>query len=155
MTLITMPLKTISNQGSYMLNDIGFYSTNISTLFMDALYKHQGFSFIAAYANRNAAAALARNSDSPLNGDAVKVGAGLNLKIEYLVSKTIAVSARYTSVTLDRNCTEKPAKNQYTLGVSKYIAGHKLEVQTDVSNTNISFKTNQLLHRLQVGIHFL
>jgi phosphate-selective porin OprO/OprP len=137
-----------------MLNDTGFYSTNISTLLMDALYKHQGFSFMAAYANRNAAAALARNSDGSLTSDTAQVGAGLNLQTEYLVSKTVEVSAGYTSVTLDRNCTEKAAKNQYTLGVSKYIAGHKLKVQTDVSYTDIGFKTNQLLHRLQVDIHF-
>jgi phosphate-selective porin OprO/OprP len=32
--------KTRSNQGSYILNDTGFYSINISTLFMDAMYKH-------------------------------------------------------------------------------------------------------------------
>ena len=146
--------KTRSNQGSYMLNDTGFYSTNISTLFMDAMYKHQGFSFMAEYANRNAADALARNSDGSLTGDEVQVGAGLNLQTGYLVSKTVEVSARYTNITLDRNITGKAAENQYTLGVSKYIAGHKLKVQTDVSYTDIGFKTNQLLYRLQVDIHF-
>jgi phosphate-selective porin OprO/OprP len=146
--------KTRSNQGSYMLNDTGFYSTNISTLFMDAMYKHQGFSVMAEYANRNAADALARNSDGSLTGDEVQVGAGLNLQTGYLVSKTVEVSARYTNITLDRNITGKAAENQYTLGVSKYIAGHKLKVQTDVSYTDIGFKTNQLLCRLQVDIHF-
>jgi phosphate-selective porin OprO/OprP len=146
--------KTRSNQGSYMLNDTGFYSTNISTLFMDAMYKHQGFSFMAEYANRKAADALARNSDGTLTGDEVQVGAGLNLQTGYLVSKTVEVSARYTNITLDRNITGKAAENQYTLGVSKYIAGHKLKVQTDVSYTDIGFKTNQLLCRLQVDIHF-
>jgi phosphate-selective porin OprO/OprP len=81
-----------------------------------------------AYANRNAADALARNSDGSLTGDAAQVGAGLNLQTEYLVSKTVEVSARYTNITLDRNSREKAAENQYTLGVSKYIAGHKLKV---------------------------
>ena len=46
------------------------------------------------------------------------------------------------------------AQNQYTFGVSKYIVGHKLKVQTDVSYTDIGLKTNQLLYRLQVDIHF-
>jgi phosphate-selective porin OprO/OprP len=146
--------KTASNQGSYMLHDTGFYSTNITTLFMDAKYKHQGFSFMAAYVNRNAAATLARNSDGSLTGNEVQVGAGLNLQTGYLVSKIVEVSARYTNITLDINSAEKGAENQYTLGVSKYIAGHKLKVQTDVSYTDIGFKTNQLLHRLQVDIHF-
>ncbi|TXD46306.1 porin [Polaribacter sp. IC073] len=146
--------KTRSNQGSYMLNDTGFYATNISTLFIDAMYKHKGFSFMAEYANRNAADAFAKNSDGTLTGDIVQVGTGLNLQSGYLVSKTVEVSARYTNITLDRNSTGKGAENQYTLGLSKYISGHKLKVQTDVSYTDIGFKTNQLLYRLQVDIHF-
>jgi hypothetical protein len=146
--------KTRSNQGSYMLNDTGFYATNISTLFLDAMYKHQGFSFMAEYANRNATDALAKNSDGTLTGDAVQVGTGLNLQTGYLLSKTVEVSARYTNISLDRNSTGKAAENEYTLGVSKYIAGHKLKVQTDLSYTDIGHTTNKLLYRLQVDIHF-
>ena len=146
--------KTRSNQGSYMLNDIGFYSTNISTLFLDAMYKHKGFSFMAEYANRTAADAFAKNSDGTLTGDKVQVGNGLNLQSGYLLSKTVEVSARYTNVSYDKDITGKGAENQYTIGLSKYISGHNLKVQTDVSYTDIGFKTNQLLYRLQVDIHF-
>jgi phosphate-selective porin OprO/OprP len=146
--------KTRSNQGSYMLNDTGFYSTNISTLFIDAIYKHKGFSFMAEYANREAKDPLAKNSDSSLTGDEVQIGHGLNIQTGYLLSKTVEVSGRYTNISLDKNITGKSAENQYTLGLSKYIAGHKLKVQTDLSYTDIGFKTNQLLYRLQVDIHF-
>ena len=146
--------KTRSNQGSYMLNDTGFYSTNISTLFIDAMYKHKGFSFMAEYANRDAKDPLAKNSDGSLTGDEVQIGHGLNLQTGYLLSKTVEVSARYTNISLDKNITGKSAENQYTLGLSKYISGHKLKVQTDLSYTDIGFKTNQLLYRLQVDIHF-
>jgi hypothetical protein len=146
--------KTRSNQGSYMLNDTGFYVTNIATLFMDAMYKHKGFSFMAEYANRTAADALAKNSDGTLTGDNVQVGTGLNLQTGYLLSKTLEASVRYTNITLDKNITGKGAENQYTLGLSKYISGHQLKVQTDISYTDIGFKTDQLVVRLQVDIHF-
>ena len=146
--------KTRSNQGSYMLNDTGFYSTNISTLFIDAIYKHKGFSLMAEYANRDAKDPLAKNSDGSLTGDEVQIGHGLNIQTGYLLSKTVEVSGRYTNISLDKNITGKSAENQYTLGLSKYIAGHKLKVQTDLSYTDIGFKTNQLLYRLQVDIHF-
>jgi len=146
--------KTRSNQGSYMLNDTGFYSTNISTLFLDAMYKHKGFSFMAEYADRDAKDPLAKNSDGTLTGDEVQVGTGLNLQTGYLLSKTLEVSARYTNITLDKSITGKGAENQYTLGLSKYIAGHSLKVQTDLSYTDIGFNTNELLFRLQVDIHF-
>ena len=146
--------KTRSNQGSYMLNDTGYYSTNISTFFIDAMYKYKGFSFMAEYANRDAQDPLAKNSDGSLTGDEVQIGHGLNIQTGYLLSKTIEVSGRYTNISLDKNITGKSAENQYTLGLSKYIAGHKLKVQTDLSYTDIGFKTNQLLYRLQVDIHF-
>ena len=146
--------KTRSNQGAYMTNDTGFYSTNISTLFLDAMYKHNGFSFMVEYANRTAADAFAKNSDGSLTGDEVQVGSGLNLQTGYLISKTIEVSGRYTNISLDKNNAGQAHENQYTLGLSKYISGHQLKVQTDLSYTDVGFKTNQLLYRLQVDIHF-
>lgn len=146
--------KTRSNQGSYMTNDTGFYSTNISTFFIDAMYKYKGFSLMAEYASRDAEDPFAKNSDGTLTGDRVQVGNGLNLQSGYLLSKTFEISARYTNISFDKNITGKGAENQYTLGLSKYIAGHSLKVQTDVSYTDIGFKTNQLLYRLQVDIHF-
>ncbi len=146
--------KTRSNQGSYMTNDIGFYSTNISTVFMDAMFKYKGFSLMAEYADRDAEDPFAKNSDGSLTGDIIQVGSGFNLQSGYLLSKTVEVSARYTNISLDKNITGKGAENQYTFGLSKYVSGHSLKVQTDVSYTDIGFKTNQLLWRLQVDIHF-
>jgi phosphate-selective porin OprO/OprP len=32
-----------------MLKDTGFYSTNIATLFVDAMHKHNGYSFLSEY----------------------------------------------------------------------------------------------------------
>jgi phosphate-selective porin OprO/OprP len=40
------------------------------------------------------------------------------------------------------------------LGLSKYIARHRLKVQTDLNYTVTGFKTNQLLYRIQVDLNF-
>jgi len=147
-------VKNRSNQGSYMTNDTGFYSTNISTVFVDAMYKHKGFSVMAEYAYRDAEDAFAKNSDGTLTGDEVQVGNALNLQTGYLLSKTLEISGRYTNIDWDSVITGKGAENQYTLGLSKYIVGHKLKVQTDVSYLDLASKTNQFMYRLQVDIHF-
>ena len=147
-------VKNRSNQGSYMTNDTGFYSTNISTVFVDAIYKHKGFSLMAEYAYRDAEDAFAKNSDGTLTGDEVQVGNALNLQTGYLLSKTLEISGRYTNIDWDSDITGKGAENQYTLGLSKYIVGHKLKVQTDVSYLDLASKTNQFMYRLQVDIHF-
>ncbi|MGB0879915.1 MAG: porin [Polaribacter sp.] len=147
-------VKNRSNLGPYMTNDTGFYTTNISTFFADAMYKHKGFSLMAEYAYRDAEDPYAKNSDGTLTGDVVQVGSALNLQTGYLLSKTLEVSGRYTHIDWDKNITGKGSENQYTLGLSKYILGHKLKVQTDLSYLDLADNTNQLLYRLQVDIHF-
>lgn len=147
-------VKNRSNQGSYMVNDIGFYETNINTIYVDAMFKYNGFSFMAEYANRTADDPLAKNSDGTLTGDEVQVGSGLNLQTGYLFNNNWEVSGRYTNINLDEDITGKNLETQYTLGLSKYIVGHKLKVQTDLSYLNLDGGTDKLMARLQVDIHF-
>ena len=142
-------VKNRSNQGSYMTNDIGFFQTNISTLFIDTMLKYKGFSFMGEYALRDASDPLAKNSDNTLTGDKVQTGNSLNLASGYLFKNNWELTGRYTNVTYDQFLS-KGAENQYTIGLSKYIAGHKLKVQTDVSYLDIVTNTNQLMYRLQV-----
>lgn len=147
-------VKNRSNQGSYMTNDIGFYQTNINTLFIDAMFKYKGFSFMAEYADRDADDPYAKNSDGSLTGDEVQVGQGLNLQTGYLFNNDWEVSGRYTNIELDKIVTGKDVENQYTLGFSKYIVGHKLKIQSDISVLDIANSNSQFMYRLQFDIHF-
>jgi len=147
-------VKTKSNQGSYMTTDTGFFETNISTLFIDAFFKYKGFSFMAEYADRTADNPIATNSDGSLTGDIVQVGEGINFQSGYLLKNNLEISGRYTNVTLDENITGKTAENQYTLGLSKYIVGHKLKIQSDLTYIDIASGNNKLMYRLQCDIHF-
>ena len=56
-------VKDRSNQGSYMVTETGFYETDISTIFVDAMFKYSGFSFMGEYANRDADAPIAVEAD--------------------------------------------------------------------------------------------
>ncbi len=106
------------------------------------------------YANRNAKDPYAKNSDGSLTGTEVQVGDGLNLQTGYLFKTNWEVSGRYTNIALNKTITGKEAENQYTLGVSKYIVGHKLKVQSDLSYLDIANSNSQLMYRLQFDIHF-
>jgi len=147
-------VKTRSNQGLYMVNDIGFYQTDINTIFIDAMFKYNGFSFMGEYANRTAKDPIAKNSDGTLTDQVVQVGNGLNLQTGYLFKNNWEISGRYTNIKLDENITGRNPASQYTLGLSKYIVGHKLKVQTDLSYLNVDGGTNRLMYRLQVEVHF-
>lgn len=147
-------VKTRSNQGAYMVTDTGLYKSNISTLVVDAMFKYQGFSFMGEYAHRTASDPIAKNSDGTLTGAEVNVGSGLNLQSGYLFANNWEVSGRYTNIDLDSEISGQDLKNQYTLGVSRYIVGHKLKVQTDVSYLAMNSSNDQLLWRLQFAIDF-
>jgi len=147
-------VKNRSNQGSYMETDTGFYETNINTLFIDAMFKYKGFSLMAEYADRDAKDPFAKNSDGSLTGDVVQVGKGLNLQSGYLLQNDWEISARYTNIKLDEAITGKMLESQYTFGLSKYIVGHSLKVQTDCSYLELDGSNNEFMYRLQVDIHF-
>ncbi|WP_372745385.1 porin [Lutibacter sp.] len=147
-------VKNKSNQGSYMITDDGFYQTNINTLFVDFMFKHNGFSLMGEFANRDADDPIAKNSDGSLTGDEVQVGKGLNLQAGYLFNSDWELSGRYTNIDWDKNITGKEAENQYTMGLSKYIVGHKLKIQTDISLLQSDGANNNWMYRLQFDIHF-
>ncbi|MCM4171794.1 porin [Arenibacter sp. TNZ] len=147
-------VKTRGNQGTYMVTDFGFHQTNINTLFLDAMFKYNGFSFMAEYAHRDTENPFAANIDGSLTGDVVQKGHGLNLQSGYLFRSNWEISGRYTNIELDKNITGINPENQYTLGLSKYIVGHKLKVQTDISYLSVMNGSDELMYRLQLDVHF-
>jgi phosphate-selective porin OprO and OprP len=148
-------VKDKSNQGSYMINDVGYFETNINTIFVDAMFKYKGFSLMAEYANRKADKDSILNSDETKTGKIVKVGTGTNLQIGYLFKNNWEVAGRYTTIQMDKKITGEELETQYTLGVSKYFVGHKLKVQSDVSYlTTEKSPDSELMYRLQLELHF-
>ncbi len=146
-------VKDRSNQGSYMETSTGFYETNISTIFVDAVFKYNGFSFMGEFADRDADEAIAVEEDGTPTGDIVQVGNAINLQAGYLFKSNWEVAGRYTNLNFDA-VVGRALEEQYTLGVSKYVAGHNLKVQSDISYTTQDGDASGLAYRLQFDIHF-
>lgn len=106
------------------------------------------------FAHRTADNPIAINSDGSLTGDEVLVGNGINLQTGYLFKNNLEVSGRFTNIKLDEEITGRNPQSQYTLGLSKYIVGHKLKVQTDLSYLSEEAGQDSLMYRLQLDIHF-
>ena len=101
---------------SFLVNDM-------STLFIDAIYKHNGLSIMGEYANRTLSKDISGFSS----------GIGYVGQVGYLMKNNYEISGRYTSVDLAKGLAPTSNTTEYTLGLSKYIVGHKLKVQSDVS----------------------
>jgi hypothetical protein len=147
-------VKSRSNMGSYLETNEGFYQTDVNTLFFDTHFKYKGFSIMAEYADRDADAPVARNADNSLTGDVVNIGNATNIQMGYVTPSNLAITGRYTNVNFDSIVTSNNKITQYTLGLSKYVAKHKLKVQTDVTYEDSVSSNDKIVYRLQFDIHF-
>ncbi|WP_370000830.1 porin [Winogradskyella sp.] len=141
--------------GDYMIRTDGtIYATDQTTIFADAMFKYDGFSFMGEYAKRTADDEIATEADGVTpTGDIVLTGNALNLQAGYLFKSNYEVAARYTTVAYEDITGALPSK-QYTLGVNKFIVGHKLKVQSDISYTTTDGNEDGIRFRLGFDIHF-
>ena len=141
--------------GDYMIRTDGtIYETDQSTIFADAMFKYNGFSFMGEYAKRSAGNEIATEVDGTTpTGDVVLTGNALNLQAGYLFKSNYEIAARYTTLDYETITSALPTE-QYTLGASKYIVGHKLKVQTDISYTSLDGKDDNIMFRMGFDIHF-
>ena len=133
-----------------METDIGLHETDITTLFVDAMFKYKGFSFMAEYANRNADEPIVRNSDGSETGVVVREGNGYNFQAGYLFKSNWEIAGRYSRI----DVTYRDVSDGYTIGASKYIVGHKLKVQSDFTYLTSDGISDNLMYRLQLEVHF-
>jgi hypothetical protein len=141
--------------GDYMIRTDGsIFETDQTTIFADAMFKYKGFSFMGEYAKRTADDEIATELDGVTpTGDVVLTGNALNFQAGYLFKNNYEIAARFTTVNYDV-VTGSLDKEQYTLGGSRYIVGHKLKVQTDLSYTTADGNEDSITFRLGFDIHF-
>lgn len=141
--------------GDYMIrNDKTIFETNQTTIFLDAMYKYNGVSFMGEYAKRTADSVIATEADGVTpTGDVVLTGNALNLQLGYLFKNNYELAGRFTSVAYEAITESMPSK-QYTLGINKYLVGHKLKVQSDISYSSLDGEKDNITFRLGFDIHF-
>lgn len=141
--------------GDYMIRTDGsIYETDQTTVFVDAMYKHKGFSFMGEYAKRTADAPIALEADGVTpTGDIVLTGNALNLQAGYLFKSNYEIAGRFTTLDYEAVTNALPVK-QYTFGFNKFVHGHKLKVQSDISYTSVDGNDDNITFRLGFDFHF-
>lgn len=148
-------VKTRSNQGTYMILEDGtLYETDISTIFLDAVFKYQGFSLMAEYANREADEPLAiRTGETNLPDFIVATGNAFNIQAGYLFKNNYEIAGRYSNNDFNE-ITNLLDREEYTLGASKYIVGHKLKIQADLNYARQNDINDFISFRAGFDFHF-
>ncbi|MDG1517686.1 MAG: porin, partial [Flavobacteriales bacterium] len=135
---------------------------NFINFHADFMYKYRGFSLMGEYANAdvvNAAGKYVRH-DGAVDVGFFEVGEGVNLQGGYLFNNNVELSGRYsTYIPFSNTNGGLSRQNQYTIGVSKYVVGHYLKVQSDITlaetmNLSSANWENDLIYRLQFELAF-
>jgi len=140
-------------KGDYLIGDL----ENLQTLFIDAHFKYQGFSFFGEYVDRKTSDGSPLLENSFVDGESIDecyyTGESINLQLGYLMKNNWEIAGRYTNVNAN-DLYDNNDLNQYTIGFSKYVVGHNLKVQTDFSYSTEQGENDKLLFRLQTEFNF-
>ncbi len=130
-----------------------YFGKTLFSFFADCMFKYNGLSVMAEYANRRTSDGLPGAFDE--NGNQIGTfftGNAFNAQVGYLFDNNWEIAGRFATVNPDRGVSNN--EREYTLGVSRFIVGHKLKVQTDLSYRDIDGRNNLLQWRFQTELHF-
>lgn len=103
---------------------------DLRTFFADAMFKYKGWSVTSEYMNKQA------DKNPLLNAtNYFQTGWGWNIQSGYLFKNNFEIAGRYTLVRPSSQIKLAGLFDnikEYTLGFSKYFAGHNLKVQSDI-----------------------
>ena len=123
----------------------------LNTFFGDFMFKYKGFSLMGEYAHREVGGGDNKVYDL-LNNQVgtYYTGQAVNLQAGFILKNNWEPSVRFTHV----DPVSSSKENEYTVGVSKYVVGHKLKIQTDLSYREVESKDDKFFYRLQFELHF-
>jgi len=132
--------------GSFITDANGNQLTkDLTSLFLDLMFKYQGLSVASEFA--------VKDSNSRFN-DGFGTGSGFVLQAGYLFKNNFEPALRFTTIEPDNFTSGLDAETEYTLGLSRYIVGHSLKVQTDFSYTDVDGPQDEFRYRFQVEMSF-
>ncbi len=127
---------------------------DLEMVMLDMVYKYRGVFVMAEYANRIAkgGAVVATEPGGEVT-QAFYTGEAFNIQGAYLFKNFYEVGLRYTYVNQDPE-TQRGDIDQYTFGVSKYVVGHSLKAQTDLTLLRQVGRDDIIMFRFQVELAF-
>jgi len=149
------------NLGSYIedSNDLVIDSAlcDLNTILADVFFKYKGFSLLSEYANKT----MTGERITDVDGEFINnyyTGSGLTVQAGYLLENNLEPAFRWTSIEPELE-SGRDLIDMYTIGLSKYIKGHSLKVQTDFSfiteTDQVTLEeNNEVMFRFQVEMAF-
>ena len=147
------------NQGGWVgyIDDDGTfnqYYQSLSSVFADMIWKYRGWNALVEYFYKTADDPVFYNPDTMERVDAFYTGQGISGQLGYLFKGNWELAGRYSAVNPDEGVDVKLGdQQQYTLVFSRYILGHALKIQTDITYSIYELiPDNEWMYRFQMEI---
>lgn len=122
------------------LGNMLFEPQDLTSVFLDAMLKYNGWAFQTAYMQRDSDNPVTVNPDNPLEREFVVTGNGFDTQLSYIFPNNIELAGRYSYSTPKSEIKLLlPESQQYSLGVTKYIWEHAFKLQAEITREHLSF----------------
>ena len=128
-----------------VLGDDLFENRNLTSIFLDALLKYNGFALMGSF--------MGRSTNNPVTKDQngqniyIYAGHGFDIQSSYIFKHNWEVIGRFSKT--DPKSTihiQFPKQKQYTLALTKYIWEHAFKIQLEATIDHLNF-INNTTHR--------
>ncbi|MFT6336997.1 MAG: hypothetical protein ACJATI_003758 [Halioglobus sp.] len=149
------------NLGNFIVDNGSYTGKTLNSFHADLMFKYQGLSVMAEYATRE----TEDGDPIVLSADGITAigefftGSALNVQAGYMFKNNYEIAARVTTVTPDLEIDSDDTR--YTLGLSKFVVGHNLKIQTDFTYRSVTTqgdvvdtKDDQFIWRTQFELQF-
>jgi phosphate-selective porin OprO and OprP len=105
-----------------------YIENSLTTFFADAIFKYNGISVETEFGTKTA--------DKQIRGflgRGFNTGTAFSIQSGYLFKCNWEVAGRFTRLRKEDDFSGLSDENQYTLGLSRYVVGHNLKFQTDIT----------------------
>jgi len=111
----------------------------LRSVFLDGLFKYNGWAAMATYMKRSADNPITYNSDLS-NVSYVYTGYGTDYQLSYMFRNKYELITRFSKQNIHPDIkTFLPTTQQFTLGITKYIWEHAFKLQTEVTYSKLEY----------------
>ncbi|MQP52365.1 MULTISPECIES: porin [unclassified Flavobacterium] len=117
-----------------------FEQKTTKSVFLDAMLKYNGWSFMSAYMSRSAKNPIAFNPDDITEFNYVPVGSGMDYQMSYVFTTNYEIIGRFSTQKMHQDIqTLTPNSKQYSIGVTKYLWEHAFKLQGEVTLSDLDY----------------
>ncbi len=129
---VTLSQNKNTTRAGGQLGKFLYDSRDMTTFMTDFLMKYNGWALACEWLERNSPDPITINADGDVRF--IYTGFGQNYQGSYLFKNNYEIVARYSQINpFEKIQTLDDLTRQYTIGVNKYIKGHRVKLQSDIT----------------------